>query len=117
VHKTEWEAHKAAKAAEIAEWDRIAGQVIAASRKAKRISQQALADEIGWTRDQVASLERGHTIVRISLLIVIAKAIRESPEKLLHRILHWPGAAPLLPKAAEPPRPGVTRRRVRTRHA
>jgi transcriptional regulator with XRE-family HTH domain len=83
-------------------------------RKAKRISQQALADEIGWSRDQVASLERGHTVVRVSLLIVIAKAIREPPKKLLHRILHWPGAAPLFPNAAEPARLGATKRRVQT---
>jgi len=89
VRNTEFDRRKAATAEELDEWDRAIGAMVAASRKARRITQQGLADEIGWTRNQVANLEHGRASVRVSQLIVIAKAVGEQPEKLFSRILHF----------------------------
>jgi DNA-binding XRE family transcriptional regulator len=89
VRKAELERRKAATAAELKEWERTIGAMIAASRKARKITQQGLADEIGWSRNQVANLEHGRANVRVGHLIVIAKAVGEQPEKLFSRILHF----------------------------
>lgn len=89
VRKSEFERRRAATAKELGEWDRAIGAMVAASRKSRRITQQGLADEIGWSRNQVANLEHGRASVRVSHLIVIAKAVGEPPEKLFSRILHF----------------------------
>ena len=78
-----------AKEAERARWDRVAALVIATLRRDQDVTQEELANRIGWTRDPVANAERGRRHLRISDLIMIAHALRMEPEALTHKIVRW----------------------------
>ena len=80
---------RAAKRSERARWDHVAALVISALRRDQDVSQQQLADRIGWTRDAVANAERGRRHLRISDLIIIARALEMEPEALTRKIVRW----------------------------
>lgn len=74
---------------ERARWDRVSALVVSALRDDLDVTQQALADRMGWTRNTVANAERGRRHLRISDLIMIAQALRMEPEELTRKIVHW----------------------------
>ena len=78
-----------AKGNERARWDRVAALVISTLRRDLDVTQEELADRIGWTRDAVANAERGRRHLRISDLIMIAQALRMEPEALTRKIVRW----------------------------
>jgi transcriptional regulator with XRE-family HTH domain len=80
---------RATKENERARWDRVAALVISTVRRDLDVTQQELADLIGWTRDAVANAERGRRHLRISDLIMIARALRMEPEALTRKIVRW----------------------------
>ena len=78
-----------ARASERKRWDRTAALGGSTLRRESYISQQELADRIGWTRDAVANAENGRRALRISDLIIIARALRMEPEALTRKIVRW----------------------------
>ncbi|MCA1409734.1 helix-turn-helix transcriptional regulator [Bradyrhizobium sp. NBAIM20] len=62
---------------------RILAQNVVRLRRAKGLSQEALADECGLHRTYVGSVERGERNVTLSTLEVFAKALRVSVIDLL----------------------------------
>jgi DNA-binding transcriptional regulator YiaG len=74
---------------ERARWDRVAALVLSALRSDLGLTQGALADRLGWTRDAVANAECGRRRLRISDLIMIAQALRMEPEALTRKIVRW----------------------------
>ena len=78
-----------AKGNERARWDRVAALVISTLRRDQDVTQEELADRIGWTRDTVANAERGRRHLRISDLIMIAQALGMEPETLTRKIVRW----------------------------
>jgi transcriptional regulator with XRE-family HTH domain len=70
-------------------WERIVASVISATRQDLDMTQEDLATKLGWTRDAVSNIENGRRHIRVSDLIMIAKAFRMEPEVLLKRILRW----------------------------
>ncbi len=83
-HKTRIEKRK-----ERARWDRVEALVISALRHDLDLSQQTLADRLGWTRSVVANAECGRRYLRIGDLIMIAQALRMEPEVLTRKIVRW----------------------------
>jgi DNA-binding XRE family transcriptional regulator len=71
------------------DWDHIVASVISATRQDLDMSQQQLADELGWTRDAVSNLENQRRHCKVSDLIRIAKAFGMEPDALFRRIVHW----------------------------
>jgi len=60
-----------------------------ASRHDADITQQQLAEKLGWSRNQVANVESGRRQIQVIDLLLFAKALNVSPMTLLNRILHW----------------------------
>jgi transcriptional regulator with XRE-family HTH domain len=63
--------------------------VWSATRRDADLSQASLGERLGWTRDQVASVERGRRKVTVADLIAFAEACGVDPERLLRRIVRW----------------------------
>jgi len=80
---------KSTKRKEFERWDRAVLRVIASSRQDSDITQEELANRLGWTRAQVVNIEHGRRAVRVSDLIMIAKALNLEIETLLRRITRW----------------------------
>jgi transcriptional regulator with XRE-family HTH domain len=63
--------------------------VIRAARDDADVTQQELANRLGFTHRQVVNMEHGRRAIHASDLIMIAKALNEDPETLMRRILRW----------------------------
>jgi DNA-binding XRE family transcriptional regulator len=70
-------------------WRRAAGSVIARSRGDAHLSQTALAAAIGWSRDTLAKVEAGKRKVEFGDVMLVADAVKKTPEALIRRILVW----------------------------
>jgi DNA-binding transcriptional regulator YiaG len=75
--------------AERMRFERISRIVIKVTRSDMDVSQRELAKRLSWTRNQVANLETGRRGIGIADFIVIAKALRLDPCRLLNRVLQW----------------------------
>ncbi len=64
-------------------------RVLAATRRDKDVSQEALADRLGVSRDVVANIEAGRRRVEVSDLILIGRALDVDPEVLFRRVMRW----------------------------
>ena len=53
------------------------------------MSQEALADKLGVSRDVVANIEAGRRRVEVSDLILIGRALDVDPEVLFRRVMRW----------------------------
>jgi transcriptional regulator with XRE-family HTH domain len=71
------------------DWGRRATIVLRASRQEIGLSQQAVAEKCGWTRNMVANIESGRARVRFQDFMAIAAAIEIDPQDLLRRIVEW----------------------------
>ncbi|HEY0737300.1 MAG TPA: helix-turn-helix transcriptional regulator [Herpetosiphonaceae bacterium] len=65
------------------EASRVVGQRIAATRRARRLSQAALAARLGWPRDTLAHYEYGRRALTVDRLVVLAAALDVHPAALL----------------------------------
>jgi|SRR6185437_506499 len=74
---------------ERARWQRITAIVLTGTRRDLDISQRELAARLGWTRNMVANLEAGRRSLPLPDFLLIARALRISPEMLLQRIVRW----------------------------
>lgn len=63
--------------------------ILKATRLDLDMSQERLAESLGWTRAMVANLEYGRRTLTFADFVLIAKALNVEPEKLLLRILSW----------------------------
>jgi len=70
-------------------WNRAVVAVLAATRRDKDVSQEALADKLGVSRDVVANIEAGRRRVEVSDLILIGRALDVDPEVLFRRVMRW----------------------------
>ena len=68
---------------------RVIRIVLKAAREDADISQRELARRLEWTRNQVANLEGGRREIGFADFIMIARALRVDPDRMLQRILHW----------------------------
>lgn len=78
-----------AKQKEKDRWNRAIVTVIRAARDDADVTQQELANRLGFTHRQVVNMEHGRRAIHASDLIMIAKALNEDPETLMRRILRW----------------------------
>jgi transcriptional regulator with XRE-family HTH domain len=65
---------------------KLVGMRIRELRRAKGISQEALADEAGVHRTYMGSVERGERNISLDNIVRIAKALRAQPYELLKDI-------------------------------
>jgi len=75
--------------------DRFAGQMVRACRQARGISQEALADKIGVSFQQVQKYERGDNRISISRLVKIAQALSANPGDFIPAVDEAAGANPV----------------------
>ncbi len=66
-------------------WETIVGRNIRRLRKAKGLTQEALAHEAGMATRYVAGLERGEENPSLKYLVKIAEALSIEPARLLER--------------------------------
>jgi transcriptional regulator with XRE-family HTH domain len=71
------------------DWDRVVASLISATRQDLDMTQEQLAETLGWTRDAVSNLETQRRHCKASDLIRIAKAFRMEPDELIRHITHW----------------------------
>ena len=69
--------------------EKVISVVLSASREDSDVSQQQLASKLGWSRNVVANLETGRRVMTLADFVLIARALRVEPERLLTRILRW----------------------------
>ena len=86
---SELDRKKAAKQKERDRWNRAIVTVIRAARDDADVTQQELANRLGFTHRQVVNMEHGRRAIHASDLIMIAKALNADPETLLRRVLRW----------------------------
>ena len=63
--------------------------VWAATRRDLDLTQQQVADKMGWSRATLAGLEAGRRKVEVSDMILFALAVGVEPETLFRRVLRW----------------------------
>ncbi|RZJ17653.1 MAG: XRE family transcriptional regulator [Brevundimonas sp.] len=66
-------------------WEELVGQKVRALRKAKGLSQEALAHEAGMAMRYLAGIERGEENPTLAFLVRIADALGVEPKELLER--------------------------------
>lgn len=59
------------------------GRLISEQRTERRMTQEALAAQVGLTRSSITNLEAGRQKIQIHLLLRIARALDVAPEDLL----------------------------------
>jgi ribosome-binding protein aMBF1 (putative translation factor) len=69
--------------------EKVVGVVISASREDSDVSQRQLAAKLGWSRNVVTNLETGRRVMTLTDFVLVARALRIEPERLLARILQW----------------------------
>lgn len=75
--------------AQRAHYDQAVVTVWAATRRDCDLSQEALAQKLGWSRDMVAAVEGGRRKITVSDLLLFASALGLEPETIFRRILRW----------------------------
>jgi len=60
-----------------------------ASRREANLTQEQLADGIGWHRSKIAKVEAGERRLDVAEFITIAGALKVDPTILLSRVLSW----------------------------
>lgn len=85
----EFEKRRAVKDKERERWNRAIVTVIRAARDDADVTQQELADRLGFTHRQVVNMEHGRRAIHASDVIMIARALNVDAQKLWRRILDW----------------------------
>jgi transcriptional regulator with XRE-family HTH domain len=80
---------KAARKVQREQLYRAAVAVIAASRRDSDVSQEELAERLGWSRSKVAKIEQADRRIELPDFILIARALDIEPEALFRRVLRW----------------------------
>jgi transcriptional regulator with XRE-family HTH domain len=70
-------------------WHRAVVTVVAASRREANLTQEQLANRIGWHRSKIAKIESGERRLDVAEFITIAGALKMEPATLLSRVLSW----------------------------
>lgn len=70
-------------------WHRAVVTVLAASRREANMTQEDLANRLGWQRTRIAKIESGERRIDVPEFISIANALYIPPETLLTRVLRW----------------------------
>jgi transcriptional regulator with XRE-family HTH domain len=76
-------------ARQIEVWDEAARYAIQTTRRKQGVSQEALANRMGWSIDIVSNVEKGRRFITVAEFIVLAEKIGISPETLLKRVEKW----------------------------
>ena len=63
--------------------------VISATRRDASVSQEQLAERLGWSRSKVAKIEQGQRRIEVPDFILIARALDIDPETLFRRVMRW----------------------------
>jgi DNA-binding transcriptional regulator YiaG len=72
-----------------ARWERVAAVVITATRRHKRLTQDMVADRLGWSRNMLANLESARRTIAFGDLMLISEALEIEPQALMTRIMQF----------------------------
>lgn len=70
-------------------WHRSVVTVITASRREANLTQEHLANRLGWHRTRIAKIEAGERRIDVPEFITIANGLNIDPVTLLDRVLRW----------------------------
>src|SRR5262249_43176870 len=83
--------------------DQVVADQVRWLRDRRGISQQALADSLGWTQSQVARLESGKRAVTVADLLALAWGLDVAPVYLLAGSFTAPEEIPIVEQLRVPP--------------
>jgi transcriptional regulator with XRE-family HTH domain len=78
LHSIEGPEHAGAEMSSVSEIERHIGRRLLAARRLRGISQDALARELGTTRDEIHACEQGHDVLTAARLHDLAQALQVS---------------------------------------
>jgi transcriptional regulator with XRE-family HTH domain len=70
-------------------WHRAVVTVITATRREANLTQEDLAQRLGWHRSTIAKIEAGERRLDVAEFISIAGALKVEPDVLFGRVLRW----------------------------
>jgi transcriptional regulator with XRE-family HTH domain len=73
----------------IKDGNRAVSIAIKASRQNRELSQDQIAQSMGWSSEVISNIEKRRRNVTVSELIVIAEAMGEHPADVFLRVLQW----------------------------
>lgn len=73
-------------ARQIEQWDEAVRYAIQLTRRQQGLSQEVVAELMGWSIDIVSNVEKGRRKISVAEFIVLAEQIGLSPETLLRRV-------------------------------
>jgi transcriptional regulator with XRE-family HTH domain len=68
---------------------RLPVAAISATRRDAGVSQDKLADKLGWSRSKVTKIEQGQLRIEVPDFIMIARALDVDPETVFRRVMRW----------------------------
>ncbi len=63
--------------------------VISATRRDANLTQDHLANRLGWRRSRIAKIEAGERRLDVAEFIAITGALEVEPEQLFGRVVRW----------------------------
>jgi transcriptional regulator with XRE-family HTH domain len=75
--------------ATIERWRQTVASVVKATRDDVDLTQEKLAEKLGWSRTKIANIESGRTALELGEIALIAQACNERLDVVLQRILMW----------------------------
>ncbi len=63
--------------------------VITGLRKSKGLTQEQLADKVGWERSMLSKIEAGERTCSVWEFMALCRALGEKPSKVMARIESW----------------------------
>ena len=69
--------------------DRAVSIAIKASRIDRDLSQNQIAESMGWSSEVISNIEKTRRNVTVSELIALAEAMGENPQEIFRRIVEW----------------------------
>lgn len=70
-------------------WRKAFASVLAASRRDADLSQEQVAEEMGWARNTVSRIENGTRTLGVEELMELCRLYRIDPLNLLGRVTRW----------------------------
>jgi len=70
-------------------WNKAVAAVVAASRRDEDLTQEEVAEKLGFSRNTLVAIENGSRPMTIPELMKFSKLVKLPPATLIDRIIKW----------------------------